>query len=250
MVQEYAADTPDTRSPPDQPVPDKNRLPWRDIMRRGGSLGVALALHLSLLAWILTLAPAPDTTSVDSEGEPVRDEALHLTFLRQPTVAPATHVVTSHLSLPPRRVVATTRQIRSPAPAAPPAQAPPNPPMHVGLSPATVGASAYHPGNFHSELQEARHPKPAFRMPGFAVTRVPGIRLRAPPVSLKQIVRMIGKSQDCYAAYTGMTHGPDRFLTPDQIDRKMEAEGCGPQASKEDNDPTINAIAHGFVTGG
>jgi hypothetical protein len=29
----------------------------------------------------------------------------------------------------------------------------------------------------------------------------------------------------------------------------MEAEGCGPQASKEDSDPTINAIARRFTSG-
>lgn len=250
MVQEHAATRLDTRSPPDQAAPDKNRLPWRDIARRGSALGVALALHLSLLTWILALTPAPDTRHGDREGESVRDDALHLTFLRKPAATPSAHAVTSHRPLPRPRVVATHPRVPSPSPATPPTQAPPNPPIHVELSPTADGAAAtYHPGNFRSDLQEARHPKPAFRMPGFAVTRVPGIHLRAPPASLKKIMHMIGKSQDCYAAYTGITHSMARFLTPDQIDRKMEAEGCGPQASKEDNDPTINAIAHDFVTG-
>lgn len=251
MVQEPAGGQPDAYPPPDQPAADRNRLPWRDIMRRGGALGVALALHLSLLAWVLTLAPAPDAKSTDNQGEHVRDDALHLTLLRQPIATPATHAITSQRELPRPRMATVPRRM-PPSPAAtPPTSEPPNPPLHVDLSAATDGAAAsYHPGSFRSDLQEARHPKPAFRIPGFVVTRVPGIHLRAPAASMKQIVRMIGESQACYAVYTGITHGMARFLTPDQIDRKMEAEGCGPQASKEDNDPTINAIAHGFVSGG
>jgi len=248
MVQEHAATRPDARPPPDRSAPGRNRLPWRDIVRRGGALGVALALHLSLLTWILTLAPLPEAKPADSEGGPFRDDALHLTFLRRPTAAPATHAATSHRPLPRPRVAAT--HPRRPPSSPPPAQAPANPPMPIDLSPAPDAAATYHPGSFRGDLQEARHPKPAFRMPGFAVTHVPGIRLRAPAPSMKQIVQAIGKSQACYAVYTGITHGIARFLTPDQIDRKMEAEGCGPQASKEDNDPTINAIAHGFVSGG
>lgn len=251
MVQEHAARPEAHPPPPDQPSSDKNRLPWRDIARRGSALGVALALHLSLLAWILTLAPAPDAKPADNEAEPVRDDALHLAFLRQLTATLAAHAITSHRALPRSRMVPAPRRIRLPPAATPPRQASPNPPVQLDLSPAPDAATAiYHPGSFRSDLQEARHPKPAFRMPGFAVTRVPGIHLRAPPLSLQKIVRMIGKSQDCYAMYTGLTHGPERFLMPDQIADKMEAEGCGPQASKEDNDPTINAIAHGFVSGG
>lgn len=252
MVQKYTADRPDAHSPPDRPAPDRNRLPWRDIARRGGALGMAVALHLSLLTWILTLTPAPDAKPANGEGEPVHDDALHLTFLHKPAATPATPVtraIAPRRASPSPRMAATPRRERSPSPAPLPAQASSNPPMHIDLSPAPDDAATYHPGNFRGDLQEARHPRPAFRMPGFAGTRVPGIHLRTPPASMKKIVRMIGKSQDCYAAYTGITHGMARFLTPDQIDSKMEAEGCGPQASKEDNDPTINAIAHGFVTG-
>jgi hypothetical protein len=205
-----------------------------------------LALHLSLLVWILTLAPAPETKPAGNENEPTRDDALHLSFRHRPTMASAAHAVAPR-RLPPRRRVAARPR---PLPHLPAAQVAPSQPLHVPLSPAPNGVTAtYHPGNFRDALGEARHPAPAFRLPGAAVSRVPGIRLRASPPSMKQIVRMIGQSQACYAVYTGLTHGMARFLTPDQIDRKMEAEGCGPQASKEDNDPTINAIAHRFTSG-
>jgi hypothetical protein len=240
---------PDNAAPPPPHAAAGRQTPWRDIVRRGGALGAALALHLFLLVWILTLASAPETKPAGNENEPTRDDALHLTFRHRPAMASTARAVAPR-RLPPRHRVAALPQTQPRPPAAPAAQAAPNPPLQVPLSPAPDGATAtYRPGNFRDALGEARHPAPAFRLPGAAVSRVPGIRLRAPPPSMKQIVRMIGRSQACYAAYTGLTHGMARFLTPDQIDRKMEAEGCGPQASKEDNDPTINAIARRFTSG-
>jgi hypothetical protein len=222
-------------------------VPWRDIARRGGTLGVVLASHLFLLARVLTLAPAAETTPSGNESEPARDDALHVSFRHQAAVASAVRTATTARQ-PPRRGAAAAAP--SPRPAAPTAQVPPGPPLRISSSPAPDGAAAtYRPGNFRNALEEARHPAPTFRLPGAHVSRIPGIRLHAPPPSLKQIVHMIGQSQACYAMYTGLTHGMARFLTPEQIDRRMEAEGCGPQASKEDNDPTINAIARRFTSG-
>jgi hypothetical protein len=249
-VHDSAFARPDNGTTLHHPAADRDRRPWRDIVRRGGALGMALALHLFLLVWVLTLAPAPETKPMSGEDEPVRDDALHLAFLRRPATASAAHAIASRRSPPRQHMAATTPRPRPSPPATPAAQAPPDRPLHVTLSPAPDSADAtYRPGNFRDALREARHPAPTYHLPGSATPRAPGIRLRAPPPSLKQIVRMIGQSQNCYAELMGMTHDMTRFLTPDQIDRKMEADGCGPQASKEDNDPTINAIAHHFTSG-
>jgi hypothetical protein len=240
-------DQPD-RTSPHRPVAGRNRPPWRDVVRRGMALGLALALHLALLARILSLAPAPWSETARQADEPARDDALQLTFLRRPAMASAAQAITPPRLPPQRRVAATHPQPAPPLPATP---VPPDQPPHISLPPVPDGAdAAYHPGSFRDAIEEARHPRPAFRLPGSAaVSRVPGIRLRAPPPSLKQVVRMIGQSQACYAMRTDLTHGMARFLTPGQVDRRLEAEGCGPQASKEDDDPGLNAAAERFISG-
>lgn len=242
---------PDHGMPPRRPVSGKSRPPWRDIVRRGMALGFALALHLALLVRILSLAPVPRTETARHADEPARDDALQLTFLRRPAMASVAQAIAPHRLPPRRRVTATHPQPAPPLPATPAPLAPPDLALRISPPPVPESAdAAYRPGNFRDALQDARHPRPAFRLPGSAaVSRVPGIRLRAPPPSLKQVVRMIGRSQACYAMLTDMTHGMARFLTPDQVDRKLEAEGCGPQASKEDNDPGINAAAQRFISG-
>lgn len=220
-----------------------------DTLRRGGALGITLAAHLGLLVWVATLAP--DDEQVTHRLPTARGDALQLVFLQSPASRPLgpPHVkrAPAHATRP-RTIATASHGHHAPAMAPSPRFLPPMASLHV--APEAPALPDYQPGGFDSALQQARSPRPAFRVPGAsnAIPRVAGIALRTPPSSLKQIVQAIGKGQACYAMYTALTHGPERFLTPDQIDHKLEAEGCGPHASKEDSDPTLNAIVRHFLT--
>lgn len=76
---------------------------------------------------------------------------------------------------------------------------------------------------------------------------VPGLRLRAPAPSLQQVVQRIGHAQDCYAEQQDMQH-QDNYSAP-EIDRLLEADGCGPQPDRDDNSPATHAAVQAIMRG-
>ncbi|WP_329742059.1 hypothetical protein [Dyella sp. A6] len=247
----------DQRGWPDRETSETDRstsrtaTSWRGAVGRGIVLGIVLSLHLGLAARLLTWSPTPLRSSRHAGTLSRRnDEALQITFIRPRLLPlqPRAHSPSRHAAPHRRRIArrvglqsvhvpstpATTTVIPAPSIAAP--TTPANPRL------------TYRPGNFAQELQAARHREPLIRLPGMDdAPPSPGLQLRAPAPSFKQVVHAIGRAQDCYAEQQDMRHqGND---SAPQIDRLLEADGCGPHQSPDGNSAAVHAAVQAVMRG-
>lgn len=223
--------------------------PWREAVGRGIVLGVVISLHLGLAIRLLAWSPAPLRGSAYHGSLSRRDDdALQVSFV-QPRRGNA-HRPATHAALRRRRNVPHAGPRRAPAHAplsAPTAKVVAVPATALSATQATPSLT-YRRGDFDRELQAARHPEPLARLPGMDdAPSVSGLRLRAPAPSLQQVVRRIGHAQDCYAEQRDMQHQGNYGAW--QIDRLLEADGCGPQADQDDNSPAIHAAVQAIMRG-
>jgi hypothetical protein len=213
-----------------------NVADWRDACRRGAVLGLVLGLHGLLLMVLLHLDWLRRLSPHGTRGAGI---ALHLQFFRihtRPAAAP-----------PPIQLTTRARKAAGHLPAhsaaGTPVMAPtPSQPDTVVTAPAVAGSSyqPYHPGGFEQALQQAQRGSPV-RLPGRDVTVAPGLRLE-PKYSIKHHVERILKSVRCYDEQVSMQHHFGQFGTERQIDRRLEAEGCGPHLEHTPADDTLQQV--------
>ncbi len=156
------------------------RRAWRDPLRRGVALGVALSLHLAL--WMLVMRPATwEQAAMVDQRIPHSVLQLHLlprtVSLQAPAAIPALRAVAvvAHASV---QRESHPAQAPTPAQVAPALASPPAVPdissMIVGSHPVTAD------GGFHQRLLQARHTYAIHGVPGSVVPRVAGVDLIDP----------------------------------------------------------------------
>lgn len=211
---------------------------WRVACIRGATWGLVLGLHGLLLMALLHsdgLRPAI-TTTPETAATP-----MLLQLLRTPTSSRATP--TSSLRLPARRPKRPTRPtptfrtlLTAPVTSAA-AMTPPLPPHAPNLFAAPAASSStyemYQSGGFREALRDAQHGAQT-RLPGSDAALVEGLRLK-PVVSARDVVRTLSKASLCSAESFKMQH---QDLSPQDMDRLLEADGCGAHADKS---PAVDA---------
>ena len=204
------------------------RRAWRDPLRRGVALGVALSLHLAL--WLLVMHPAiweQAATADRRSHHPV----LQLRLLRRTVSSQAPAVM-----LAPRVVVvahAPARRMLHPAQAVTPAHVAPasaSPPEVPDSSSVTVGSQpATGDGGFHQRLLQAQRAYSIPGVPGSTVPRVAGIQLIDPRnqgigAAVRRVQRLFGIADhhcidvDVWRHLTPRELSA-RHISPDEVDR-------------------------------
>jgi hypothetical protein len=188
-----------------------------------------------LLALLLRPALYREASPRDLRGA---DDAMQLLFIPPAKSLPVAKVAspsrTRHLPAPAARPQRTAAASSTPATAVstlvtgPPPQATFN---------STV--PAYQAGDFH-RLQDAQRIR-AVPLPGSATPRVDGFRFRAAP-SAQDFVRRLAVATRCTAAYFDMQNSKTRFVTAQQMDRLLEADGCGPHAERTPASEAADAL--------
>ncbi len=209
---------------------------WREPLRRGVALGVALSLHLAL--WMLVMRPAiwEQAAMVDQRSP---HSVLRLRLLRRtvslqaPAAMPAPRAVA---------VVAHAAVQREPHPAQPatPAHVAPalgSPPAVPDISSIIVGS---HPvtadGGFHQRLLQARHAYAIHGVPGSVVPRVAGIHLIDPRnqgigAAVRRVQRLFGiVNRHCIDVDVWHHLTPRelsaRHISPNEVDRVDQEYQC------------------------
>ena len=209
---------------------------WREPLRRGVALGVALSLHLAL--WMLVMRPAiwEQAAMVDQRSP---HSVLRLRLLRRtvslqaPAVMPAPRAVA---------VVAHTAVQRKPHPAqAPtPAQVAPasaSPPAVPDTSTVTVDSRpATGDGGFGQRLRQAQHAYAIHGVPGSTVPRVAGIHLIDPKsqgisATMRQVQQLFGVANRHCIDVDAWRHLTPRELSarhisPNEVDRVDQEYQC------------------------
>lgn len=226
---------------PQASVPPHPWSAWSVALRRGTTLGVVAACHLALLALLLRPAPYREASPRDSRGA---DDALQLLF-----IPPAKPLPVATVASPSR-----ARLLPVPTPRPPRTAAASNTPgtamatIVTGLPPQPTFNSTvpeYQTGDFRARLQDAQRIR-AVPLPGSATPRVDGLRLRVAP-SAQDLVRRLAVATRCTAAHFDMQNSKSRFVTAQQMDRLLEADGCGPHAERTPASEAVDALTRQLV---
>lgn len=221
---------------PQASVPPHPWSAWPVALRRGTTLGIVAACHIALLALLLRPAPYREASPRAPRGV---DDALQLIFippLKPPSMAKV--AIPSRARLPP-----------APAPRPQRIETVSNTPttaastLVTSLPPQTPANSAipdYQAGDFRTRLQDAQRVR-AVPLPGSATPRIGGLRLRIAP-SAQDLVRQLAVATRCTAMYFDMRNSKTRFVTAQQMDRLLEADGCGPHAERTPASEAVDAL--------
>ncbi len=209
---------------------------WREPLRRGVALGVALSLHLAL--WMLVMGPAiwEQAAMVDQRSP---HSVLQLRLLRRavslqaPAVMPVLRAVA---------VVAHAAVQRKPHPAQVPAPAHvapalASPPAVPDISSGTVGSQpAAGDGGFGQRLRQAQRAFAIHGVPGSTVPRVAGIHLIDPKnqgigAAVRRVQRLFGiVNRHCIDVDVWRHLTPRelsaRHISPDEVDRVDQEYQC------------------------
>lgn len=197
---------------------------WRAALRRGVILGSVAALHLATVA--LVLRPMPPYRSARS-AIANDDEALHLSFVARSASPPPR-------ALRPRVVHPATWKA---APLPPGAATPPH--TVVLTRPASTSGG---PDDYRSAVLGTSQPAPHVNLPGADAPLRTGIQLRTAP-SLQQVVRVMTTASRCKYERMKMERSANQFVTRQLVERALDADGCGPQATHATVDATVDAIS-------
>ena len=212
------------------------RRAWRDPLRRGVALGVALSLHLAL--WMLLMRPAmwePTATADQRTHPPVLQLRLlpRTVSLQAPAAMPAPRAVAvvAHAA-----VQRKTHPAQAPTPAqvAPVAASPPAVPdassVTVDRHPATGD------GGFGQRLRQAQRAYAIHGVPGSTVPRVAGIHLIDPKnqgigAAMRQVQQLFGIANSHCIDVDAWRHLTPRALSarhisPDEVDRVDREYQC------------------------
>lgn len=213
---------------------------WHDATRRGAILGGTAALHLTVVMLLLHLPPhrsmPPSSRSHD---------VLRIRFLSLPARPPSPHHEAPPAAQPlpttPRHAT-TTASSQGLTSAAPP-------PVTAGsvARPLHAEPSGYRPGTFRVELlgaQSSHRP----RLPGSDAPSRTNIRLRARS-SMKDVVHAMTVGNRCKYERMKMQQSTTEFITPQLMERALEADGCGPQGERTPADGVIEATSRRAVFG-
>jgi hypothetical protein len=203
---------------------------WRAALRRGVILGGVTALHLATMALVLRSTPPYRSARTAIHDD---DEALHLSFVAlldrsrstspspRPVQPRATRRRTLAISLPPSAAM--------PIVIAPPANVP-------------GGSGDYRSAILDAGLNDAQQ-APRVRLPGSSDAPLrTGIQLRTTP-SLQQVVRAMTTASRCKYERMKMERSANQFVTRQLVERALDADGCGPQATHAAADATIDTIS-------
>jgi hypothetical protein len=221
---------------PQASVPPHPWSAWPVALRRGTTLGIVAACHLALLALLLRPAPYREASPGISRGA---DDAMQLLF-----IPPAKPLPVAMAASPSR-----ARLLPSPAPRPQSTAAASSTPgtavstIVTSLPPqATFNSTVpeYQAGDFRTRLQDAQRVR-AVPLPGSATPRVGGFRMRVAP-SAQDLMRRLAVATRCTAAYFDMQNSKTRFVTAQQMDRLLEADGCGPHAERTRASEAVDAL--------
>ena len=212
------------------------RRAWRDPLRRGVALGVALSLHLAL--WLLVMRPATweQAATADRRSHHL---VLQLRLLRRTVSSQAPAVVSA-----PRAValVAQPHRSRKPHPAqavtpahvAPASASPPDVPDSSSVAARSQPAAS--DGGFHRRLLQAQRAYAIHGVPGSTVPRVAGIHLIDPRnqgigATVHQVQRLFGiPDHHCIDVDVWRHLTPRelsaRHISPDEVNRMDQAYQC------------------------
>ena len=87
---------------------------------------------------------------------------------------------------------------------------------------------------------------PHLRLPGSATTPRTSLQLRDSP-SLRERVRSMTTASRCQYERMKMQRSTTQFVTRQLMDRALDADGCGPPASRGAADATIEAISRSAI---
>jgi hypothetical protein len=106
---------------------------------------------------------------------------------------------------------------------------------------------SYAPGDFQTALQNAQRTT-ADHLPGAATPLIGGIQLQARS-TIKGGVHAVTEYIRCTDEQLEMENGRDQFSTPQQMDRALQLDGCGPHSEHPDADAAVDAVAHRVIFG-
>jgi len=217
--------------------PTRTATGWRHAVRRGAILGGVAALHLALLMLLLQLPPyRPASSSLRS------DDALRIRFFPRPT-RPS---VARHKTVAAPRPFPVMRRAASGA--ASPTTPPVLPrPSGIALPPADATPPDYRTGSFDTDLAGAR-PSGTPRLPGSDAPLRTGIRLQVRS-SMKDVVHAMTVSNRCKYERMKMQASTTQFITPQLMERALDADGCGPQGERSPADAVIENVSRRAIFG-
>ena len=214
------------------------RRAWRDPLRRGVALGIAISLHLAL--WLLVMRP-----SIREQGAMV-DQRGHHSVL-QLRLLPRTVPVQAPAVMPaPREVAvvahAAVQREPHPAQAAAPAQvaavlaSPPAAPAISGVIVGSQPATGDGDGSFGQRLRQAQRAYAIHGVPGSMVPRVAGIHLIDPRnqgigAAVRRVQRLFGiADHHCIDVEVWRHMAPRelsaRHISPNEVDRVDQEYQC------------------------
>ena len=215
---------------------------WRSAMYRGAALGGVASLHLAFLILLLQL-PSYRAASL----QPRTGESLRIRFLALPARPPSVRHTAPAATKPPpsvpRPVIAANTR------SADDSSAPSSPTRIANLTTPTIHAmpSDYQPGSFHADLRAAQGSRKV-PLPGLDAPSRTGIRLRDRP-SMKEVVHAMTVASRCKYSRMKMQRSATQFVTPQLMQRALDADGCGPQLEHTPADATIEAVSREAIFG-
>ena len=223
---------------------------WREACRRGVPLGLVLGFHGLMLLALLHLNDWR-RSSTRPPGEYKTALRLRLIAARRPTAAKTTPppAPIHRLARAPRVAHAAVAAAPTPRAEAPMTMQMPTQRQNAAVTPALASSvyQPYHPGGFRQALQNAQNGSPV-RLPGSDATIVAGIRL-TPRHSVKKTVERVLQSLRCTDEQVSMQHHFGQFGTQRQIDRRLEADGCGPHRENPVGDAATDRADQQVIQG-
>lgn len=202
---------------------------WRVAAGRGVILGAAVALHLLVVA-LVWRAPVPRETVVHVRASQLPLRVRLLTTPPRPAAPPPRRM--RHDDVRPRQTVIPTVTPVEVSSAKPVAASPSPPALTEGTD------------DYHAPLQDAARRAGTLgaraQLPGSNTHVVTGIPLRKQH-SLQQTVRAMTVGSRCKYSRLKMA-GSSQFITRQQIDRLLEADGCGAHREHTAADDTVDAL--------
>lgn len=208
---------------------------WRPAMRRAAILGGVAVLHLALMLLVRLPPCRPDPSSIRS------DDALRIRFFPSSPRPPGVRRKMDTMPPPPVRDHRAARGVELPG------VLPASPPSSVAVPLITAMPPDYRRGTFDTDLAGAQ-PSGKFRLPGSEAPWRTGIRLRARS-SMKDVVRAMTVGNRCKYERMKMKASATQFITPQLMDRALDADGCGPQGKRTPADDAIEAASRRAIPG-